>query len=359
MTIIIADQKIANERLLPEKIQRILSLIPNGMAAFDNMVVHQQAFTFASFEQFIEQLSIGISNSTLLFLPNIALSVDIKKLLELRQNDLDTLKYLSLDHSILLESTLSRYSLVNNPAFQEIELFFQRHPNVQQALQWSADLSANILFLNTLNYCDNAYSPSDTTGQQAANWALEQAGSLWDFSNYYRIYLYWLHRLSTHKTEEKAEEKTADSTATPGTTKPNTKEPDTTELDKLIATLTPFVLDNMECPMVTIELNHTTLNQAISQWQDTGRNLGFTDFSTGLSNLFEQLTSTDHAAQQANQSITATQRKLRNQNASRIFISQAGDYQFFQFDFAQQQQLVSIDEQGCLSVAQAELTKIS
>jgi len=341
MTIIIADQKIANERLLPEKVQRILSLIPNGMAAFDNMVVHQQAFTFASFEQFIEQLSIGISNSTLLLLPNIALSVDIKKLLELRQNDLDTLKYLSLDHSILLESTLSRYSLVNNPAFQEIELFFQRHPNVQQALQWSADLSANILFLNTLNYCDNAYSPSDTTGQQAANWALEQAGSLRDFSNYYRIYLYWLHRLSTHKT------------------KSDEKEPDTTELDKLIATLTPFVLDNMECPMVTIELNHTTLNQAISQWQDTGKNLGFTDFSTGLSNLVEQLTSTDHAAQQANQSITATQRKLRNQNASRIFISQAGDYQFFQFDFAQQKQLVSIDEQGCLSVAQAELTKIS
>lgn len=351
MTITIADQKIANERLLPEKIQRILSLIPNGMAAFDNMVVHQQAFTFASFEQFIEQLSIGISNSTLLFLPNIALSVDIKKLLELRQNDLDTLKYLNLDHSILLESTLSRYSLVNNPEFQEIELFFQRHPNVQQALQWSADLSANILFLNTLNYCDNAYSPSDTTGQQAANWALEQAGSLQDFSNYYRIYLYWLHRLSAQKTE--------DNTTTPRTTKPDAKEPDTTELDKLIATLTPIVLDNMECPMVTIELNHTTLNQAISQWQDTGRNLGFTDFSTGLSNLVEQLTSTDHAAQQANQSITATQRNLRNQNASQIFISQAGDYQFFQFDFAQQQQLVSMDELGCLSVAQAALTKNS
>lgn len=339
MTITIADQKIANERLLPEKIQSILKLIPNGMAAFDNMVVNQQQpFAFASFEQFIEQLSTGVNNSTLLFLPNIQLSVDIKKLLEMRQNDLDTLKYLSLEHSILLESTLNRYDLLNNPALAPVEQYFQSHPNVREALQWSADLSANILFLNTLKYSGEAYSPSDTTQQYATNWALEKTTSLRGFSHYYRIYLHWLSQLTPPENKHKSIGKA---------TAPNTE-----ELDNLVAALTPIVLDNMDSPMVTIELNHITLNQAITQWQETGKHLGFVDFDTGLSNLITQLNSMDNAIQQANQYISTTQQQLRSQHANQIVVSQAGDYQFFRFDFAQQQQFLSMDERGCLSIAQ-------
>jgi hypothetical protein len=338
MTIMINKDEVKSIEQFPDNIQTIIQLIPEGEKCLETMRDDtEHTLNFPSPDELIEQLNIGLRGSSLLYLPNVNLVADIKKLLELSNNDLRDLSY--QEEKTALKSTmpdrltgvreiLKKYHLLDNNAFSKIIQFYKSNNITYHPLTWSADLNAQITLYETLIYCEQAFNHNHRSTTDAINWAMKQSQSLHEFASYYPIHLTW-HK----KTQGKSGGKLKD-------------------IDHLLETLSPIVLNNLDCPLVTFELDKMTLNLALEQWIDADNTLGFSDLSSGILNIVLNidLTQPDNLLRLATQYIEQLQLQLKNTLAADSYINQAGQCRHYQFDLPNNTLLLNLNNVGCLSL---------
>ncbi|KAF7765050.1 hypothetical protein PCIT_b1184 [Pseudoalteromonas citrea] len=330
MTIMINQSEVTAVEQLPDKVQTLIQLIPESKNAFDLLLSNQdENFSFNSADSLIEQLALGIRNSSLVLIPSVKLVADIKKLLNLSTNDLRDLSYAVSDSvqkpdPVKPTQLLKKYHLLDSSDFSTVNNFIKRNNLSDASLIWSASFQDQITLQRTLTYCEKAFSCSNAQTKSACKWALSKAQNLSEFAHYYCIYLAWQQYLS--------------------------KKVD--PIDTLMAQLQPVVLSHLKCPTVTFELDANTLNHAIVQWHEIGNTIGFNSATTGLLNIILNIDLSDSCEliTQAHQYIARLQKLLAQTLASEHFVNQAGLAQYYVFELEQRSVVMSVAADGCLSI---------
>ncbi|MCO7189546.1 MULTISPECIES: hypothetical protein [unclassified Pseudoalteromonas] len=327
MTIIVNNKEIEQLDQFADKTQTLIQFLNQGAHSTDALIQQSEVLSFTSEAQFIEQLYLGLMNSTMLYLHQIPLSVDIKKLLELSTNDLRDLATFSNRDSetdkARLASILAKYRLVDSAILNKIALFYRRYNLNYHTLGWGASFHDQLTLYSVICYCEQVYDLSNQTVIPACQWATQQAQSLSEFAHYFCIYLAW----KNNKKEM------------PGTP------------DHLVDILAPVVNSNLDSPIVTFELQAIDLHNAIKQWHEGGNNLGFSSFSAGLLNIVLNIDlHTDDLVKAANDYLSTLQTTLSNALASDSFVCQAGLCRHYLFKLHNSEALLNVDSQGCLSL---------
>ncbi|QLE83669.1 hypothetical protein FLM48_00335 [Shewanella sp. Scap07] len=336
MSITINQVDIQSIAQLPDNIKTLFQSIPQAETWLETMRNNPEyAFSFSSAEEFIEQLNIGLRNSSLLYLPKVNVVADIKKLLELSSNDLRDLFNLENQSADSPNAAASRASilasnhLIDNQAFDKITQFYKKHNLTTHPLTWSAAFHEQITLYETIVYSEQAFSQNNKQASEACEWALAKAQNLAEFGRYYLIYLSWAHEFQGKRTAKNL------------------------SLDRIIETLTSTVLDNLECPVVTFELDQINLHRAIEQWCDSDKQtLGFTDLSSGLLNitLNIDLNNESDVREQAHGYIKQLQKQLATNLAADSYVNQAGLCRYYRFDLPNNTVQLNLDANGCLCV---------
>ena len=337
---------MASEQL-PANIQTLLQLVVPLQSAFELMLADQdQQFSFGSFDAFAEQMVIGVTGTATLYLAAADVTIGVNKLLALDANDLRDLYNLSQDttastatsmtkklvkhrpgksvQSPELTTLLVNNHLVDNAALNQIGQFNERCRLNPNPLSWGAVFDDQITWYDTLVYCEKAYTTSQPQQLKAIDWALSQAKGLSEFAHYYCLYLDW-----DKQTQGK------------GVT-----------LDTLVTQLTVLVLQSLECPVLTRQMDASALNRAIVELAEQGETLGFTDFASGLLNIVLNIDlnqSTDLVAL-ASDYLTRLQQKLTTQLAVAQYVNQAGTYLHYRFELSVNTVLLNLNPQGCLTI---------
>ncbi|TBR41722.1 hypothetical protein CBF23_008920 [Marinomonas agarivorans] len=333
MTIRINQAELESIEQLPENIQTLLTMIPNSSQWVQIMIDDKKnSVSFPSMDAFITQLNVGLRGTSLLYFDNINVTVDVKKLLEMSASDLRDMSHFSneitadqgANQKRASSQLLEKYGIVSDDDFTSISQFFQQQQVPNSSLNWSASLGDNIIFYDTLQYCESRFQVGQNIKQQALKWANGKAQTLGELAHYYCFYLAWVSN-----TNERLQ-----------------------PIEDVLALLSPLVLDNLDCPLVTFELDQRTLHDAITQWSDAGKTLGFTSYSAGLLNLILNidLTQIDQIKQQAEEYIRQLQQQLSDHLATDSFIDQAGQYRHYIFALPNKATMLNVDSIGCLSL---------
>ncbi|KZN51643.1 hypothetical protein [Pseudoalteromonas luteoviolacea] len=327
MTIIVNNKEIEQLEQFSDKTQTLIQFLNQGAHSTDALIQQSEVMTFTSEAQFIEQLYLGLMNSTLLYLHQIPLSVDIKKLLELSTNDLRDLATFSNRDSetdkARLANILAKYRLVDSAILNKIALFYRRYNLNYHALGWGASFHDQLTLYSIICYCEQAYDLSNQTVHPACQWATEKAQNLSEFARYFCLYLAWK----------------------------NAKQGGQGTPDHLVEILAPVVNNTLDSPVVTFELQAVDLHNAIKQWHEGGNNLGFSSFSAGLLNIVLNIDlQSDDLVKAANDYISGLQTTLTNALASDSYICQAGLCRHYLFNLHHSEALLNVDGQGCLSL---------
>ncbi|WP_394391693.1 hypothetical protein [Shewanella woodyi] len=336
MSIIINQVEVKSITQLPDNIQTLFQLIPQAGTWLETMQNNPKyTFDFSSPEAFVEQLNIGLRSSSLLYLPKINIVVDIKKLLELSSNDLRDLSYFESQtatessNTALLATILSKNHLIDNQAFDKVNQFYKQHKLTNHPLTWSASFNEQITLYETLTYCEQAFNQSNKQASEAIEWALDRAQNLAEFARYYLIYLNWLKYQQDKRGNNSY------------------------SLEHILDMITPIVLDTLECPVVTFELDQINLHRAIEQWcNDDEQTLGFTELSSGLLNIMLNidLNQANDIRELATNYIRKLQQQITTNLAVDSYVNQAGLYRYYRFDLANSTVLLNLDPTGCLCV---------
>lgn len=337
MSILITNTELQSVEQLPENMQTLLMLIPQGMQWVTTMMDDElNQVSFPSSEAFIEQLNIGLRDTSLVYFDNIDMTVDVKKLLEISANDLrDMLHFVKPNHveqggsqqdspqQVKMASLLMKYGLIRNSAFSKITQFLQQQHSTNLFCCWSSTFADNLIFYNILTYCEAKFDLGANVQEQALYWASSKAQTLAELAHYYCFYLTWV--------------KDTDGRGL--------------DIDEVFNQLSPLVLDNLDCPTVTFELDTKTLHDAITQWNKAGKTIGFTSFSTGLLDLALNidLQQKTQIKEQAIQYIEQLQKQLNTHLATGSFIDQAGQYRHYLFELAGKTIMLNVNDIGCLS----------
>ena len=335
MTIMIDQSEIIAAEQLPDKIQTLIQLIPEGDNAFEVLLTNKDVcFSFTSPENFIEQLALGIHNSSLIYIPNVQLITDIKKLLDLSTNDLRDLSYRANNNSgqsirssavtAQQKTLLQKYQLLDSSDFSVVNAFYKRNDLSAHPLVWAADFHDQITLQHLLTYCGQAFSCSNAQATSACQWALSQAQNLSELAHYYCLYLAWLQQ--------------------------NPAKNDS--INTVIAQLIPLVLSHLKCPTVTFELDARTLNQAIVQWQKSDNAVGFTSLSAGLLNiaLNTNLCTPNGLVEKASEYIAMLQKQLAKTLATSEAVGQAGLARYYEFELPNSCAVLSVNGDGWMSI---------
>ncbi|TDF35590.1 hypothetical protein EYS14_19460 [Alteromonadaceae bacterium M269] len=327
MSLIVNNAEIQTLDQLSDKTQTLIQLLAHGEQCLYTLINQDEVMVFTSDEQFVEELYSGLTNSTLLFLNHANLSVDVKKLFELSTNDLrDLATYNKTEigsSDTNLHALFSKYHLISNSALNRIALFYRRYDLSYHALNWSANFNDQINLYNSLIYWEKAYNLNSPLVKTASSWAMQKAQNLSEFSNYLWVYFAWQSK--THRAGK--------------------------SIDEIVSILTPIVLDNLDSPVVTYELDQINLNQALKQWHEKQKTLGFYDFTTGLLNIVLNIDlQAPDLSKAANTYIANLQNQLINTLANDSYINQAGIFRHYVFDLNTTTAALNVDSQGCLSL---------
>lgn len=337
MTIMINQSEVTAMAQLPDKVQTLIQLIPQGLSTFNVLLNNQnESYTFDSAESFIEQLALGLRNSSLIFMPELQLTADIKKLLDLSTNDLRDLSYLAdpklnQSNSNSLSSAqrkqlLEKHQLLDSGDFSAVNTLVKSQNLSTHPLVLSASFDDQITLQQILSYCQQTFSYTNSQMKGAVQWAIKHAQTLSEFAHYCCIYLAWQQGANSNKTAE---------------------------LNTILSQLQPLILDYLQCPTVTFELDTQTLNMAITQWQDAGNAVGFKSYSEGVMSvvLNIDLANTSTLNEQVQTYLSSLQTLLAKTLSSEQFVGQAGEAQYYLLAQSNRMVVMSVASNGCLSVA--------
>ncbi|WP_298769324.1 hypothetical protein [uncultured Shewanella sp.] len=337
MTILINQVKVSALDELPDNIQTLVSLIPYGVEWFEEALTDEDnSLNFMSFDELIEALNEGLRETELLNLSKVNLVVSVQKLLEFTANDLRDLSYLSesdsnKEHrqskeqdSLVMDRLKIKYKLVDNAFFAKLTQFFRQQKMGDYCLIYTGTLDEKITFYQVILYCEQQFTVSNKIKSDAINWAKTQAQNLSELADYYCFYLAWYHKKLTSGLD----------------------------VNVLMEQLMPVVIQHLDCPLVTFELDKRTLNDAIIQWNDAGHSLGFSTLSAGLLNtvLNIEFVKGEDIPIKAEEYIKQLQDTLKNHLAVDSYINQAGMYRHYVFETAKQTLILNVNRVGCLSV---------
>ncbi len=327
MTIVVNNIEIEQLAQFSDKTQTLIQFLNQGKESVNALIQQSEIMRFSSEAQFIEQLYLGLMNSTLIYLHHIPISIDVKKLLELTTNDLRDLATLSNRDSekgkAILADLLTKYHLLDSTILNKIALFYRRYNLSYHALGWSASFKDQLNLYHVICYCERCYELSNQTVIPACQWATQQAQNLSEFARYLCIYLEWKKRSPSP----------------------------ISALNDAITTLSPVVNANLDSPVVTYELQAIDLHNAIKQWHESGKYLGFSSFSAGLLNIVLNIDlGKGDLVQAANDYLETLQHTLINSLAKDSYICQVGQSWHYLYDLYHSKALLDVDSQGCLSV---------
>ncbi|ADZ91949.1 hypothetical protein [Marinomonas mediterranea] len=321
MTILIEQTKLESVGQLSNKTQTLLSLIPQGEQWLQVMLNDKEhTVSFASEAAFIEEVGPGLRDTSLIYFPNLNLTVGIQALSAMSESELILLiRSDASSNNAAMNKLFSEYRLINDEAFKVL------NPQlINQPLRWSSTFDENIQLYQSLSYADGQFDVSQSVKQEASEWAQEQAQTLAEFGDYYCLYLALY----------------------------NDSDGNARTLNGILAQLQPVVLDNLDCPIATYELDQKALQRAIEQWQAEGNTLGFSTLSAGLLNvgLNLNLKSTESIESQAESYIASIQSVLKNQLATDSYINQSGKCRHYEYSLTDRTILLNLNAIGCLSL---------
>ncbi|MDA0117894.1 hypothetical protein [Vibrio sp. T11.5] len=327
MTIKIEGTEMQSFSQLTPRNQELVGMLPNALPWINiNIANTTNTLAFANEDGFMEQIGLGLSGTSYVALPNIDLTLDIKKLLDVDTQDVHTLSTENKAHQASasqVSDVLNRNHLVTDSELTKVASLFE-HGKSSVPFSWNSGLQDSINCYNSLMYIERYIPAKQSIKTQAANWALTGSRTLTGFGLNYAAYLHVAtHIDSKHHTVEDA-----------------------------LATLNQIALNRLDCPLVTFELDQTTLQNAFVQWGDAGNTLGFSSIAAGVLSIALNIDwrAKGTLEEKSNAYITQLQGVLCEQLATDSYVSQAGQYRHYLYSLPERQIIVNVDEVGCLSV---------
>ncbi|MCL1051841.1 YbaK/EbsC family protein [Shewanella abyssi] len=325
MTIQIEQTDMQSVDQLTGKNQLLLTMIPNATPWVKaNLANKSNTLSFASEDELIEQLGIGLSGTSIVSLPGANLTLEIKKLMELSvENTLALLSNESSTNTSTSTEISRRYHLISNDKLNKVKQFFDEH-KLAVPVGWNMGLNDTIECYQSLTYVDNVLKQKTNIRTAAAQWALMRAQTLAEFGHYYCLYLHFYKY-------------------TDG---------DQSKIDALITLLINVVLNNLDCPLVTYELDPLNLQSAIAQWNKSGCNLGFSSLTSGLLcvGMNINLKDLDRISEEATIYLQQLQPLLSEKMATDSYVNQAGLCRHYIYSLPQRTMMLNVNNIGCLSL---------
>jgi hypothetical protein len=327
MTIQIEQTDMQSVEQLTGKNQLLVNMIPNASSWVNaNLANKNNTLFFSAEDELIEQLGIGISGTSIIELKNLNLTLEIKKLMEMSIEDI---QLLCADEAATqrFESAFAeiamRYHLVTNVELSIVGQFLQNNALTVPA-GWEMGLKDIIECYHSLTYVDKTLKQKSHVRADAITWGLTRAQTLAELARYYCLYLY-LHKHS---------------------------QGDLVQINALVEQLTAAVLDNLNCPLVTHELEPANLQHAIVQWYELGNNLGFSCLTSGLLCVARNinLTNADRISEEATIYLQQLQQRLCKDLSTDTYVNQAGACRHYIYSLPQRTMMLNVNPVGCLSL---------
>ncbi|MFW7523437.1 hypothetical protein ACODM8_04740 [Vibrio ostreicida] len=327
MAIQIEDTLMQSTTQLTTKNQLLLNLIPNASPWINWNITNQSSIvSFNSEDELIEQLGVGLAGTSVIDLPHANLTVDIRKLIELSSED--TLSLISnIDtHNAVgrsISNIIKQYHLLTNDELNMVNQFFnQNHLTIP--LGWGTGLGETIQCYQSLDYSELALKNKSSLKTDATQWALLRAQTLAEFGCYYCLYLHIRKHLNG---------------------KP-------TDVDGYVNQLVDVVLENLDCPLVSNELDPSGLKNTIIAWNKSGNNLGFSSLASGLLCIGMNIDfkHVNQLKEQAKGYLQQLQNQLCEHLPSESYINQAGQCRHYFYTLPDREIVVNVNEIGCVSL---------
>jgi hypothetical protein len=327
MTIQIEQTEMQSVEQLTGKNQLLLTMIPNASSWIKaNLANKNNTLSFLAEDELIEQVGIGISGTSIIELQGSNLTLEIKKLMEMsiediqlfRADEASTQRFESAFAEIAL-----RYHLVTNDELSIVGQFLQDNA-LTAPVGWDMGLKDTIECYHSLTYVEKTLKQKSHVRADAFTWGLARGQTMAELVSYYCLYLY-LHKYT---------------------------QGDVIQINALVEQLTAAVLDNLNCPLVTHEVDPANLQHAIVQWYELGNSLGFSCLSSGLLCVARNinLTNADRINEEATTYLKQLQQLLCEQLCTDNYVNQAGGCRHYVYSLPQRTIMLNVNHIGCLSL---------
>jgi hypothetical protein len=327
MTIQIEQTEMQSVEQLTGKNQLLLTMIPNASSWVKaNLANKNNILSFSAEDELIEQLGIGISGTSIIELQGSNLTLEIKKLMEMSIEDIQLLcadEAATQKFESAFAEIVMRYHLMTNGELSIVGKFLQDNA-VTAPVGWEMGLKDTIECYQSLIYVEKTLKQKSHVRADAITWGLTRAQTLAELVSYYCLYLH-LHKHT---------------------------QGDLAQINALAEQLTAAVLDNLNCPLVTHELEPANLQHAIVQWYELGNSLGFSCLTAGLLCVARNinLTNADRISEEVTTYLKQLQQLLSEQLSTDTYVNQAGACRHYIYSLPQRTMMLNMNQVGCLSL---------
>jgi hypothetical protein len=287
MTVMVANRLIQGRGGVSELAALVLAFIDGGVQWLDWAVSAPTAsYNFADETKLMAEIQQGLHGSTVVLLPTLRLLVSPVKLLTFSLGDLRVVAKVEAgaqDPATIthVHAILSAHGLLRQTDFAAVPAFLSSLGVATAPLFQCLGIN-EMIALSELVTLPQPQDGAPDIQHDAANFALEQARSPEEFSDYYRIYM-----ALTAKQKSAA----------------NASEQRLTRANSAVQTLLPLMFAALDCPQVGGLVPPSEVAAAISNWLRQGRRLGFSRLSEGVCRIIESTTFTNETGAAAQQVI--------------------------------------------------------
>lgn len=331
MTIKIEGTEMQSVDQLTGRNQLIVSMIPNALPWIQSNISRKSnTLVFANEDELIGQIGLGLSATSVIELAGAGLTLDAKKFIDFSTEDVIALTIDEKDadnQSAQLSALIHRYHLLTNIELSTVTSVIEQS-QLPLPIHWTVGLKDRVNCYRCLNYAGRVMPVKSSVMKEASKWALSRAQTLTEFGHYYCVYLRFV------------------------TSNNNGAQVSSESINQAVDALTSVVLECLDCPLVTFELDDKNLKSAFGQWVDSGNALGFSNLASGLLSIVMNIdlrakgALEPEAARYLQQLKTLLCEKLANDT----YISQAGQCRHYVYSLPEREIVVNVDEIGCLSI---------
>ncbi len=269
MTVQIADTPLTSAFALSETGRLVLGLIDGGLHWLDYAIgASDRTYAFPDESMLLAAVQSGLHASRLLLVGGVDLPVAPVKLMTMNPRELQILRRAALgeidpeDPQVL--EILARHSLATLADMAAVDEMLE-HLEVAEEPLFQAMTLDDRLTLLALEGDDRITDPGKPDLRlEAAQFALDQAGSPVEFADYLRVFVDLMRNLDDpFETPEERYEKA----------------------ERAVYTLGPLMFATLDCPDAPGLVAPAQVEVAISEWMLAGRQLGFLRVSQGIQQI--------------------------------------------------------------------------
>lgn len=269
MTVQIADSPLTSAFALSETGRLVMGLIDGGLHWLDFAIgASDRSYAFPDESTLVAAVQSGLHASRLMLVGGVELPVAPVKLMTMNPRELQILRRAALgeidpDDSQLLE-ILSRHSLATLADMAAVNEMLEHLEVAEEPLfqAMTLDDRLSLLALESDNRITDPGKPD--LRLEAAQFALDQAGSPVEFADYLRAFLDLMRNFDDpfDTPEERYE-----------------------QAERAVHTLGPLMFATLDCPDAPGLVAPAQVEAAISEWMLAGRQLGFLRVSQGIQQI--------------------------------------------------------------------------